>query len=67
MENESPTNNTINTINPNKMNVSESCELIWRALKKASLKGAFDIDESYVIKIAYSNIKNKINSISQKI
>lgn len=59
MENEQSVTN--NQINPQKMTPQESCELIWRALRKASLKGAFDIDECYLIKVAYSKIVEKVN------
>ena len=42
------------------ISLEDSLTLIWNALKKSALNGSFDIDESYLIKIAFTKIKEEI-------
>ena len=42
------------------MDIEKSSNIIWTALNKASNKGLFNIDESFVIKVAFNNIINEI-------
>lgn len=44
----------------------ESYKLIENALNKACLKGAFTLDESYVIKIAVSNIDETVGILEKR-
>ena len=44
------------------LSIEESLNLIWSALIKSALNGSFDIDESYLIKLAFSKIKENINN-----
>ena len=60
--------NVINkTVNPKTINLHEASELIWRALRKGALNGSYDIDESYLIKVAYTKILAKIKETEEVI
>ena len=50
----------VNDLDINNMNIEKSTNIIWSALNKASNKGLFNIDESFVIKIAFNNLINEI-------
>ena len=43
----------------------ESIKLITNALNKACKTGAFTLDESYIIKIALSNLEKAIDTLEQ--
>ena len=49
-----------NNLDINNMDIEKSSNIIWTALNKASNKGLFNIDESFVIKVAFNNIINEI-------
>jgi hypothetical protein len=44
-------------IDLNKMTKEDAMQIIWTALNKASTKGVFTLDESYVIKTAFMHFK----------
>ena len=47
-------------INLESINNEESLEVIWNMINKAATKGAFNIDEAYILKILFTKIKNII-------
>lgn len=47
-------------VNIEDMNAQQSLEALWTLINKASTKGVFNIDESYVIKVLFSKISQEI-------
>jgi hypothetical protein len=39
----------------------ELLSILWNGLNKANLKGVYNIDEAYLLKICYSKLKNTIS------
>ena len=44
------------TVNLDSLNVVQSLNILWSMLNQASNKGAFSIDESYVLKVIFQKI-----------
>jgi len=53
------------TVNLANMTLDDSLTLLWNALNKANSQGVFNIDESYVIKVAHNKIKSAIPQQNQ--
>ena len=63
MENTKQTDTNVSTektVNLANMSLDDSLSLLWNALNKANGQGVFNIDESYVIKVAHNKIKSAI-------
>ena len=48
----------------NKMSVDELIELMWQGLNKSSLKGVFNINESFLLKLVRDKLIEKVGSKS---
>jgi hypothetical protein len=46
----------------NKMSNDELIDLMWQGLNKSSLKGVFNINESYLLKIVRDKLIEKVGS-----
>lgn len=55
-----------NSIKIEDMNPEQSLEEIWNLINRAASKGAFTIDESYVIKVLFSKISHSIKKIEKE-
>ena len=47
-------------INLEDMSPEQSLEAIWTMINKAATKGAFNIDESYVLKVLFTKLLKEI-------
>ena len=43
----------------------QSLDTIWSLLNKASAKGVFNIDESYVLKVLFTKVATKLRGVPQ--
>ena len=50
-------------INIENMTPQQSLEAVWTMMNKAASKGAFTIDESYILKVLFSKISNSIPKV----
>ena len=48
------------SINIEDMDVKQSLEAIWNMMNRAASKGAFTIDESYILKVLFSKVSKSI-------
>lgn len=51
-------------INIEQLSTEQSLDAIWNFINKAASKGAFTIDESYIIKILFSKVLKEIKETS---
>lgn len=49
------------SVNIEDMTPKQSLDAIWSMLNKAATKGAFTIDESYILKVLFSKVSNSLN------
>ena len=49
------------SVNIDDMSPKQSLDAIWSMLNKAAGKGAFTIDESYILKVLFSKVSNSLN------
>ena len=48
------------SINIEDMDIKQSLEAIWNIMNRAASKGAFTIDESYILKVLFSKVSKSI-------
>ena len=48
------------SINIEDMDIEQSLEAIWNMMNRAASKGAFTIDESYILKVLFSKVSKSI-------
>ena len=48
------------SINIEDMDIKQSLEAIWNMMNRAASKGAFTIDESYILKVLFSKVSKSI-------
>lgn len=48
----------------NKMSVDDLIDLMWQGLNKSSLKGVFNINESFLLKLVRDKLIEKVGSKS---
>ena len=53
--------NEKSSLNIEDMSPKQSLDAIWTMLNKAAGKGAFTIDESYILKVLFSKVANSLN------
>ena len=47
----------------NKMSANELIDLLWQGLNKSSLKGVFNINESFLLKLVHDKLIEKVNTV----
>ena len=49
-----------NPVNIEEMDSEQSLETVWTLVNKAASKGAFTVDECYVLKVLFTRINNNL-------
>lgn len=55
-----------NQVNIEEMNPEQSLETIWNLINKAASKGAFTIDECYILKVLFSKLNQNLSTKTEK-
>ena len=55
-----------NQVNIEEMNPEQSLETIWNLINKAASKGAFTIDECYILKVLFSKLNQNLSTKIEK-
>ena len=50
-----------NQVNIEEMNPEQSLDTIWNLINKAASKGAFTIDECYILKVLFSKLNPNLS------
>ena len=50
-----------NQVNIEEMNPEQSLDTIWNLINKAASKGAFTIDECYILKVLFSKLNQNLS------
>ena len=48
------------------MNPEQSLDTIWNLINKAASKGAFTIDECYILKVLFSKLNQNLSTKTEK-
>jgi hypothetical protein len=46
------------------MSNNELLEIVWQSLNKATMKGVFNINEAYLLKLVHNKLVDKLTSLS---